>query len=120
VTEVSPEAVEAAVDAYLEAWSTTDEDRRTSLLDRSLTDDAVFSGPTGSFAGRDGVAGLIVSLRNRLGAAAVGRTGPLQPAGEGFRFAWRVQREDGSTLLEGTDEVVAATDGRLRMISMVL
>lgn len=112
--------MEAAVDAYVAAWNAPDHQSRGDLLVQALAQDATFQGPTGTFRGRDAVAGLIVALRGRMGDATVTRTGPMAPAGEGFRFGWRVHRSDGSTLMEGTDEVSPTPDGQLQVISVVL
>lgn len=106
--------LEEAVDGYVAAWNEPDPAVRAQLLDASITDDFEFSGPTGTFRGREAVEGLIVALRVRMAGATVARVGPV--AGGAFR--WSIVTAEGATLLEGVDEVESAPDGRLARISV--
>ena len=106
--------LEQAVDAYVAAWNEADPVRRADLLVRSVTDEFEFTGPTGTFRGREAVEGLIVALQTRLAGAVVARSGPV----EGTTFRWAIVTTAGATLLEGVDEVEAAPDGRLCRISV--
>lgn len=111
---VGPADLEQAVDGYVAAWNETDPVRRAELLAASVTDDFEFTGPTGTFRGREAVEGLIVALQTRMAGAVVARSGPV----EGGTFRWAIVTTAGATLLEGVDEVEAAADGRLRRISV--
>ncbi|MDQ4069898.1 MAG: nuclear transport factor 2 family protein [Actinomycetota bacterium] len=106
--------LEGAVDGYVAAWNETDPVRRADLLARSVTEDFEFTGPTGTFRGREAVEGLIVALQTRMAGAVVVRSGPV----EGATFPWAIVTAAGATLLEGLDEVEAGPDGRLRRISV--
>ena len=108
-----PPGVEEAVDGYVAAWNEADPVVRARLLAAAVTDDFEFHGPTGTFRGRDAVEGLIVALQTRLSGATVARLGPVT---DGV-FHWAVVA-GGTSLLEGTDEVQTARDGRLRSISV--
>jgi hypothetical protein len=109
-----PEAIELAVDGYVAAWNEPDPVVRAQLLAAAVTDDFEFTGPTGTFRGRQAVEGLIVALQTRIAGATIARTGPV----EGGTFRWGIVTSAGATLLEGVDEVEAAADGRLRRISV--
>jgi hypothetical protein len=106
--------LEQAVDGYVGAWNEVDPVVRAELLAVSVADDFEFTGPTGTFRGRDAVEGLIVALQTRLGGARVARRGTVQ----GTTFRWAIVSTDGATLLEGVDEVEAGVDGRLTRISV--
>ena len=106
--------LEAAVDGYVAAWNEADPVVRSQLLAASVTDDFEFTGPTGTFRGREAVEGLIVALQTRLAGATVVRIGPV----EGGRFRWAILTAEGAPLLEGVDEADAAPDGRLARIGV--
>jgi len=106
--------LERVVDGYVAAWNEADPLLRSDLLAESVTDDFEFTGPTGTFRGREAVEGLIVALRTRMAGAVVARIGPVDAG----TFRWAIVNA-GATLLEGVDEVEAAPDGRLRRISAV-
>lgn len=107
-------SVEEAVDGYVAAWNEADAVVRQDLLARSVTDDFEFTGPTGTFRGREALEGLIVALRSRMAGARVARLGPVEDG----RFPWAILDAGGATLLGGLDEVDVADDGRLRRISV--
>ena len=109
-----PVDLEASVDGYVAAWNEADPVVRSDLLAAAVTDDFEFTGPTGTFRGRQAVEGLIVALRTRMAGASVVRTGPL----DGATFRWSIVTAEGASLLEGVDEVEAGPDGRLRRISV--
>ena len=109
-----PGDLEASVDGYVAAWNEPDPVVRMELLAASVTDDFEFTGPTGTFRGRDAVEGLIVALRTRMARATVARLGPV----EAGTFRWAILTAAGTTLLEGVDEAEAAPDGRLSRISV--
>ncbi|MDQ3896130.1 MAG: nuclear transport factor 2 family protein [Actinomycetota bacterium] len=109
-----PTGVEEAVDGYVAAWNEPDPVVRTELLAAAVTDDFEFTGPTGTFRGRDAVEGLIVALQSRMAGAKVARIGPVDRG----VFRWTIVTAAGTTLLEGVDEVQTAADGRLSRISV--
>jgi len=109
-----PVDLERAIDGYVAAWNEPDPVRRTELLSASVSDDFEFTGPTGTFRGRDAVEGLIVALQTRMAGARVARLGPVDRG----TFRWSIVMAGGVTLLEGVDEVEAAPDGRLARISV--
>ncbi|HEX2047222.1 MAG TPA: nuclear transport factor 2 family protein [Acidimicrobiales bacterium] len=111
---MTPGDLEAAVDGYVAAWNEPDPLVRAQLLAASVTDGFEFTGPTGTFRGREAVEGLIVALQSRLAGATVVRLGPVEDG----TFRWAIVAEGGATLLEGVDHAEAAPDGRLTRISV--
>lgn len=106
---------EQAVDDYVAAWNERDDEARRASLERAVTDDCEFEGPTGIFRGRPALDGLIVALQARMGDTLVARTGPLD---EDLCFGWVVQTAGGVALLVGVDVVDTAADGRLSRIAV--
>ena len=104
--------LETSVDGYVAAWNEPDPVVRAQLLAAAVTDDFEFTGPTGTFRGRNAVEGLIVALRTRMAGASVTRLGPV----ESGTFRWAIVTAEGTTLLEGVDTAEAAPDGRLSRI----
>ena len=102
------------MDGYVAAWNEPDPLVRGRLLAGAVADDFEFTGPTGTFRGREAVEGLIVALQTRLAGARVARLGPIDRG----TFRWSIVTDAGATLLEGVDEVEAAPDGRLARISV--
>ncbi len=111
---IMPIELEAAVDGYVAAWNEPDPLLRAELLSAAVTEDFEFTGPTGTFRGRDAVEALIVALQTRMAGAKVARLGPVH----GGVFRWSIVTAGGTTLLEGIDEVETADDGRLSRISV--
>lgn len=110
-------SLERAVDAYVAAWNEADPAERRRLLDEAVSDDCAFVGPTGTFTGRDALERLIAALRERLpGGSIVRLERDRDDAPASFR--WQVLDADGATVMEGTDVVDAAKDGRLGRIEM--
>lgn len=106
--------LEQAVDGYVAAWNEPDPMARAQLLAAAVTDDFEFTGPTGTFRGREAVEGLIVALQTRMAGAKVARLGPVDHG----TFRWSIVTAEGATLLDGVDEVEAAPDGRLARVSV--
>lgn len=107
-------SLEDAVDGYIAAWNEPDPLVRRDLLVQSVADDFEFTGPTGTFRGRDAVEGLIVALQTRIAGASVVRLGPVA----GGTFRWAIVTSAGAALLGGVDAVEAAGDGRLARVSV--
>lgn len=110
--------VEQVLDAYVAAWNEADEAERRQLLEVALADEARFVGPTGTFTGREAIAGLIAGIRSRMPGASVLRTAPPELAGD-IRFAWQVRSGDGGVVMQGSDRVELDGHGRLVLVEML-
>lgn len=113
--------VDAAVDAYVAAWNAPDDQDRRRMLERSVTGDCLFLGPTGRCHGIDAMHQIIGDARDFMPGASLVRLGGLDPAGDlgGWRFRWRVEGPEGQTVLEGADLVECSAEGRLRSIRVL-
>jgi len=110
---------EDVVDAYVAAWNAIEPTERRRLLDDSVTDDFVFSGPTGEFKGRDAVDTFIAAMQERMPSTAVLRTGPATVAGPFVEFGWEIRNTaSGARVLGGTDGAEVGADGRLTRVEM--
>ncbi len=111
--------LEKVVDAYVAAWNATDPAARQRLLDGSVTDDFVFSGPTGEFKGREAVDAFIAAMQERMPATEVVRTGPATAAARYVEFGWELRNAStGARLLAGADGAEVGADGRLARVEM--
>lgn len=111
--------VEAAVDAYVAAWNTEDADARRELLATAVTDDCEYAGPTGRAVGRAELNAAIAEARDYVPGAGVQRAGGVEMEGARSTFRWVVVGPGGGALLQGTDVVETAADGRLRRITVL-
>ena len=114
-----PAAVDAHLDDYVAAWNTVEPAQRMLLLDRAMDPSATFTGPTGTFRGREAILELIEALQARMPGASVVRDGPVVVDEEGvIRFGWQIRRSNGGVVMEGVDEVETAADGRIALVRM--
>ena len=111
--------VEDAVDAYVAAWNTGDVAARRGLLATAVTDDCEYAGPTGATVGRVELDAAIAEVRDYVPGARVQRAGGIEADGKRWRFRWVVVGPGGGSLMEGTDVVETAPDGRLQRIAVL-
>ena len=111
--------LEDVVDAYVAAWNALHPAERRRLLDDSVTEDFVFSGPTGEFKGRDAVGTFIAAMQERMPSTEVVRAGRATSAGPFVEFEWEIRNTlSGARLLGGVDAGEVAADGRLSRVEM--
>ena len=111
--------LEAVVDAYVAAWNALDPAARRSFLEDSVTDDFVFSGPTGEFKGMDAVDTFIANMQERMPTTEVVRTGAASVAPPYVEFRWEIRNtSSGVRLLGGVDGAEVGPDGRLTRVEM--
>lgn len=110
--------VEDIVDAYVDAWNAVAPDERQRLLDHAVTDDFVFSGPTGQFKGRVAVGAFIADMQARMPSTEVVRCGPATVAASFVEFGWEIRTAAGVRLLGGADWAEVGGDGRLSRVEM--
>ena len=101
---------------YGEAWNVDDEAERRKLLEASWADDGEYCDPTGRADGRDALVAMISGARSQFGNFQIEQTTGVDTHNDWARFGWRMDAEDGTTMIEGFDAVQFADDGRIRRI----
>lgn len=105
--------------AYDAAWNEPDQEARSQLLERSLTEDAELIDPTtGRFEGRDAINERIAGFSERFPGARLTLTSGVDEHNGFARYAWAINAADGSLILEGIDVVERDDDNRLRRVVM--
>ena len=105
--------------AYDAAWNESDQEARSQLLERSLTEDAELIDPTtGRFKGRDAINERIAGFSARFPGARLTLTSSVDEHNGFARYAWAINAADGSLILEGIDVVERDDDNRLRRVVM--
>ena len=105
--------------AYDAAWNEPDQEARSQLLERSLTEDAELFDPTsGRFKGRDAINERIAGFSERFPGARLTLTSGVDEHNGFARYAWAINAADGSLILEGIDVVERDDDNRLRRVVM--
>ncbi len=110
--------MDPTIESYDRAWNASGVDERRSLLEAALTDDCELVEPRGRFVGREAVLERINGFSDRFPGARVDVTTSVDEHNGFARFGWRIVDRDGALLLEGTDVVERADDGRLRKVVM--
>jgi hypothetical protein len=108
----------AGVDAYVAAWNTADPEERRAVLAGAVTDDCEYHGPNGRTVGPAALDAAIAEARDYVPGARVVRVGDVTGEGRRWTFGWAVLGPGGAALMQGTDVVETAPDGRLRRIEV--
>ena len=116
MTDLSP-ATTTAVDAYLEALTERDAERRGALVANAWTEDARFVDPLLDATGHDAIAALSDVVVEHYPGHTFRRTSAVDAHHDQLRFTWDLVAPDGTVAATGVDVAQVATDGRLAMIS---
>ncbi|HEX8770321.1 MAG TPA: nuclear transport factor 2 family protein [Acidimicrobiales bacterium] len=106
------------IEKYDQSWNAPDVDERRRLLEAVLTDDCELVEPRGRFEGREAIVERISSFADRFPGARVDITTRVDEHNGFARYGWRIRDGDGGLLLDGTDVVERAPDGRIRKVVM--
>lgn len=102
------------LDAYVEMWNTTDEERRRALATQALAEDAVVLYPTIEAHGRAEALAAASRWHQDLPGIQIVLTSGITYHHGWFRVAWRVVDADGAVGGQGQNVGELAEDGRLR------
>ena len=108
---------EAAVRAYVEAWSTADEAARQGLLEQAWTDDGVYTDPSAQVTGRQALANHIAGFLRAQPGARIPLASGVDAHHQYVRFRWVMLDPNSNAVLEGFDVGELASDGRLQRIT---
>jgi hypothetical protein len=108
---------EAVVRDYVAAWNESEEKRRLALLTRACADEVRYTDPESDVTGLDLLSGVIGSFQAGYPSHVLRLASAVDAHHDVLRFAWLVERPDGTTLSAGIDACVRAADGRLALIA---
>jgi hypothetical protein len=116
-SSTAPEALEALVATYCQAWSEPDRSVRARLLDQVWADDGTYTDPTvEKVAGRSALIDHIGDfLQQNPGARIVPATATDSHHAK-LHFGWKMVLPDGTVPLQGVDYGELATDGKISRI----
>jgi hypothetical protein len=105
------------VQAYGEAWSATDDDARTALLEVAWAPDAVYCDPLARVEGREALGRHIAGTQAALAGGRITVTStPVRHHDSAF-FRWALTDASGAVALTGFDVVQLDTDGRIARLT---
>ena len=99
------------IDRYCRIWNEEDPSIRAELLSSVWATDATYTDPTVHAAGAQELLNHIATVRAGRPGASIVRTSTVDAHHSVARFAWQLVRADGTTLPEGIDIVLLASDG---------
>lgn len=105
------------VGEYVAAWNASDPARRGALLRNACTEDVRYVDPETDVTGLDALSGVIESFQSSYPGHVLRLVGGVDAHHDVLRFAWLVERSDGTTLSAGLDACRRAPDGRLAVIA---
>lgn len=102
----------ATVNCYVAAWNEREPSRRRELIAKALVEDGVYVDPLCNAKGPDAIDRAIAHLIQQLPGATFRLNGDVLQHNAVVRYSWTLAAIDGSILVEGTDTVQLAEDGR--------
>ncbi len=105
------------VAVYTAAWREVEEAHRLALLVESCADDVAYVDPDSEILGRDRLSTFIGEFLSTYPGHRLELASRVDSHHSVLRFAWRVNRPDGTVLGEGIDACELAADGRLARIT---
>ncbi len=111
-------AIDEIIATYFRAWNEPDDDARARLLEACWAEDGKLTGPQYERTGRAPVAAQIGEFLRQYSGSRIVPTSGCDAHHDVVRFGWRIERGDGSVLMEGQDTGIVGSDGRLARILM--
>jgi hypothetical protein len=106
-----------AIDAYVDAWNTSDPETGRRLVEQAMTEDALMAYPRFEARGWEGISELMVTYKQQSPGTSIELTSNVEEHHGWVRFGWRMLDAGESVLGEGEDVGEVADDGRFtRMI----
>lgn len=102
----------------IEAWDETDANRRRALVAALWTEDATYQDPLMHGQGHDGIDALIGGVQAKFPQFRFTLSPrPAESSGSCLRFSWDLGPDHSEAIVQGTDFVILAADGRLRAVT---
>ncbi|MBD1931819.1 MULTISPECIES: nuclear transport factor 2 family protein [Cyanophyceae] len=104
----------ATVYCYIAAWNEREPSRRRELIRQAFAEDAVYVDPLSKAQGYDEIDKAIAGFFEMLPGTAFLVSDEIIRQNSILSYSWKLTAFDGSTLVEGSDRVQLAEDGRYR------
>jgi hypothetical protein len=106
-----------AITAYGDAWTATDDDERSALLEVAWAPDAVYCDPVDRVEGREALGRHIAATQAAIAGGRVAVTStPVRHHDSAF-FRWAMTDASGATVVSGFDVVQLDADGRIARLT---
>ena len=105
------------LDTYFDLWNETDPDRRAELLRAVFTDDGRHVDPLADVRGHAELAAMMGGVHEQFPGHVFTRTSEVDAHHDVVRYTWRLAGPDGTVVVDATDVVELAEDGRFRTVS---
>ncbi len=105
-----------AVDAYVDAWNSSDPETSRRLVAQSMTEDALMAYPRFEARGSEAISELIATSRRQLPGFRIDLTSNVEEHHGWARFGWRMLDADGTVLGDGEDVGELDNDGRFTRV----
>lgn len=117
-TDTSPAATELdftrIVEAYLEAWNSTDVDQRLSLMTRTWAASATYTDPLADVAGLEAISAVIDEVQQQFTGMEFTMVGRPDGHHHQVRFQWGLGPAGAEPLVIGFDVVSLDREGAIR------
>ncbi len=101
------------IDTYLEAYSETDESRRTELIRRVFADDGQLIDPPLEAQGHDGINAMAAAVHGQFPGHRFRRSSEIDGHHGFARYGWELVDGSGAVTLAGMDVAEVGGDGRI-------
>lgn len=101
-----------AIDAYVEAWNTSDPELSRRMVEQALTEDALMSYAVLEARGWEDISERIAAYKRQSPGYRIDLTSNIEEHHGWVRFGWRMFDADGSVLGEGEDVGEIGDNGR--------
>jgi hypothetical protein len=105
------------IEAYLQAYSEPDADRRRELIEQAFAPDATLADPPFDAAGHDALHATFGAVLDQYPRHAFKRTSEVDEHHDAARYRWQMVGPDGTVAFAGTD--VVRFDGTGKIASVV-
>lgn len=114
---IGAEQARRCIDAYIDAWSEPEADKRRQILAQVMTDDGAYADPAKQMDSPAGLAECIGEVLDQYPGRRIVRTSEVDAHNLVCRFNWRLVKADGTQGPESVDFVEFARDGRIRHVT---
>jgi hypothetical protein len=114
----SPAAVDhqPMIDAYFDAWNTTDADERRSFVERTYVPDAHLVDPLVDVTGHDQLVELFTNFHVTYAGHSFRQAGGVDAHHDLVRWGWEMLDASGNVVLDGLDVALVA-EGRISYVA---
>jgi hypothetical protein len=105
------------IDTYFDLWNETDAARRDELVRTVFTADGRHVDPLADVRGHAELAAMIAGVQSHYPGHRLVRTSEVDAHHDTLRYTWRLAGPDGTVVVEATDVVELAPDGRFASVA---